>query len=94
VNASEIVLPTDGYKAPTDLERVFLGKLSSGVSGEKRPMPQMVSPSAPPAIGAVAPVPAGPQDKAPANREPAAAPAFVAPKKGKGGSALPGFSLR
>ena len=27
VNANDVVLPTDGYQAPTDLDRVFLGKL-------------------------------------------------------------------
>lgn len=36
-NAADIKLPTDGYKAPTDLERVFLGKLESGNRAVERP---------------------------------------------------------
>jgi pilus assembly protein CpaC len=110
VNANEIVLPTDGYKGPTDLERVFLGKLASGKSGEERPKPQMVLPSSSPSIGAVVPLPAGPtlpndtrpndsRQGEPRKDEPAAAvlapPPAPAPKKGKGGSpAMPGFSIR
>ena len=61
-NAADIKLPTDGYKAPTDLERVFLNKLGSGESGAQRPVPTMqAAPAAAPAIGAVAPVPVVPQ---------------------------------
>ncbi len=52
VNPADIKLPTDGYKAPTDLERVFLGKLESGERGVDRPKPQLAAP--PPA----APTPA------------------------------------
>ncbi|MGJ3625864.1 type II and III secretion system protein family protein [Sphingomonas sp. MMS24-JH45] len=40
-NANDIRLPTDGYKAPTDLDRVLLGKLDAGQSGRQRPMPTM-----------------------------------------------------
>ncbi len=36
VNASEIKLPTDGYEAPNDLERIFLGK-TNGNGGENQP---------------------------------------------------------
>jgi pilus assembly protein CpaC len=44
VPANEIILPTDGYKAPTDLGRIFGGQLYQGTTGEKRPQPT-VSPS-------------------------------------------------
>jgi len=44
VSANDIALPTDGYKNPTDLERVLLGKTSSK-SGEDRPKPTMVAPN-------------------------------------------------
>ncbi|MFX7922499.1 hypothetical protein ABTK16_19335, partial [Acinetobacter baumannii] len=37
VNANEIKLPTDGYEAPTDLGRVFLGQLGTGKTGGDRP---------------------------------------------------------
>lgn len=51
---SEIALPTDGYKAATDLERVFLGKMESGKSGEKRPVPTQAPPATivAPSVGA------------------------------------------
>ncbi|WBH16772.1 type II and III secretion system protein family protein [Sphingomonas radiodurans] len=57
VNANEIVLPTDGYESPSDVERVLLGKLGGGKSGESRPKPRMeAGPPAAPAMGAVAPI--------------------------------------
>ncbi|MFA5969397.1 MAG: type II and III secretion system protein family protein [Sphingomonas sp.] len=43
VNANEIVLPTDGYQAPTDLERVFLGKLGGGKTGGDRAKPSVAT---------------------------------------------------
>ena len=64
-NQSDIALPTDGYKAPTDLGRVLLGDLTAGGagSGGARPVPTM-APAAPvsqPAVGAQAIVPTQPQ---------------------------------
>lgn len=44
VSASQIVLPTDGLKAPTDLERVLLGQTFKG-SNEPRPVPTMAPPT-------------------------------------------------
>ena len=41
---SDIHLPTDGYKAPSDLGRVFLGELGGGTSGEQRPVQTAVAP--------------------------------------------------
>src|SRR3546814_2875067 len=40
VSASAIRLPTDGAKAPTDVERILLGKTFSGDSGATPPRPQ------------------------------------------------------
>ncbi|WP_375381170.1 type II and III secretion system protein family protein [uncultured Sphingomonas sp.] len=67
VNANDIVLPTDGYEAPTDLQRVFLGALGGGKTGGDRPKPTLAPPvsgqgpmgqgPAQPGIGAVAAVP-------------------------------------
>lgn len=60
-NQADIRLPTDGYSAPTDLERVLLGRIDGGKSGEARPVPT-IAPSAPapapvaPSIGALAPI--------------------------------------
>ena len=51
VAASQIVLPTDGYKAPTDLGRVFGGQLYQGTTGEKRPVPQVAPPTTVPSSG-------------------------------------------
>ena len=57
VNANDIVLPTDGYRAPTDLDRVLLGQLGGGTNGGDRPKPSMAPPAgAEPAFGAAAPV--------------------------------------
>ena len=45
VNANDIVLPTDGYKAPTDLDRVLMGQLGGGTTGGERPKPSMAAPA-------------------------------------------------
>jgi pilus assembly protein CpaC len=62
VSANKIMLPTDGYKAATEIERVLLGK-TSGSNGGPRPVPTM-EPSArtirPNLEGAMAPEPAAP----------------------------------
>jgi len=56
VNANDVVLPTDGYKAPTDAGRVLLGELGGGQTGLDRPKPRMIAPGSQPAIGATSPV--------------------------------------
>ncbi|MDB5677194.1 type II and III secretion system protein family protein [Sphingomonas bacterium] len=95
VNANEIVLPTDGYQAPTDLGRVFMGKLGGGVQGGDRAKPSMATPNvAGPSLGANAPVPVAPVNNGPvpeAKRDEGKA---VLPKKSKkdAGSPTPGFS--
>ena len=96
VNADQIVLPTDGYKAPTDLGRVFLGRLGEGTTGGDRPKPTMATPTvAGPAIGANAPVPAAPTTPQPSSDPATADKKALLPKKSKKGEqpATPGFSL-
>ncbi|RHW17342.1 BON domain-containing protein [Sphingomonas gilva] len=89
VNAGDIKLPTDGFKAPTDLERVLLGQTGGGKSGEERPKPT-TAPSAGPVIGS-APLPAGPTLPAPPVQAKAPPPA-TGPKTASS-SATPGFSF-
>lgn len=87
-NQSDIALPTDGYRAPTDAARVLLGELADGVTGEQRPVPSMAPASAPPPVIGAAAAPA------PLPFRPAASPqprAVSTKRRGKA-SALPGFS--
>ena len=85
VSASQIVLPTDGYKAPTDLGRILLGQLGDGDTGGDRPKPTLV-PGAPvaAAIGDSAPRLAAPRAEAPLATNPK--------KPRKSDAAAPGFS--
>jgi pilus assembly protein CpaC len=46
VSANQIALPTDGYRAPTDAQRLLMGQTFSGKSGAKRPMPALAPPAA------------------------------------------------
>ncbi|MBB4155347.1 pilus assembly protein CpaC [Sphingomonas jinjuensis] len=88
-NASDIVLPTDGYKAPTDLQRVLLGELGSGTTGAKRPVPTMAGDAPVPTAGAVAPVAPTPSPLMPAPAPRADARGL---DKRKAASPAPGFS--
>ncbi|QLC24505.1 type II and III secretion system protein family protein [Parasphingopyxis algicola] len=45
VSANQIALPTDGYRSPSDLERVFLGRTFGGETGATRPGPTMAPPT-------------------------------------------------
>lgn len=47
VSAGQIRLPTDGYLAPTDLQRWLLGKTFDGKNETTRPQPQVTPPGAP-----------------------------------------------
>lgn len=89
VNAGDIKLPTDGYKAPTDLERVLLGQTTGGTNGGQRPIPT-TAPSAGPVIGS-SPLPAGPGLPVPPAQAKAPPPA-TGPKTAAA-SAAPGFSF-
>ncbi|WP_419809106.1 type II and III secretion system protein family protein [Sphingomonas sp.] len=50
-NPGDIVLPTDGAQTTTDAQRILLGQLGSGVSGQRRPVPTMA-----PSSGAATPM--------------------------------------
>ncbi|MBC2663926.1 type II and III secretion system protein family protein [Novosphingobium flavum] len=89
VDANAIKLPTDGYQAPDDVQRIFGNQQSAGKSGADRPKPSAAAPTQsnnPPAPKV------GEAD--------AAAPALAAgselpARKGKADtSAQPGFSLK
>jgi pilus assembly protein CpaC len=86
VNANQIVLPTDGYKAPNDFQRILMGQLQGGDGGD-RPKPSMAPSNGQPSVGAFAPAPAMPQNAAPTQ----ALPSQNNRKSKKGGSAAPGF---
>ena len=47
VNASDIVLPTDGYRSANELQQLLGYRDNSGVSGEQRPGPTAAEPDAP-----------------------------------------------
>lgn len=63
VSASQIVLPTDGFKAATDAGRFLLGQSHSGTSGDKRPVPTEAPPATivAPSVGASSSPKAGKQ---------------------------------
>lgn len=88
-NLADIKLPTDGYQAPTDLGRVFMGELGSGVSGGQRPVPTM-APGAvatpTPTIGAAAPAPVVPLSDRRRSE------ADARQQRKKGAAPAPGFS--
>jgi pilus assembly protein CpaC len=90
VDANSIVLPTDGYKAPTDAGRVLLGQLESAAPGGDRPKPTVALPAGvTPTLGAVGqPGPMAPLP-APGRRNEIKA---VPPKSNKGTVPMPGFS--
>ncbi|SDA11285.1 type II and III secretion system protein family protein [Sphingomonas sp. NFR15] len=91
VDANQIVLPTDGYKAPTDLDQILFGQLGGGTSGAQRPKPRLAAPvTAPPAIGAATTAP--PLPGTPAAPPPrGTAVATTDPKSQQPGAAAPGF---
>ncbi|GAA4765509.1 type II and III secretion system protein family protein [Stakelama sediminis] len=96
VNANQIALPTDGYKAPTDLQRVLMGQLSSGNSAS-RPTPTMAPQDSPaPSLGAAAALPAGPDLPGDRNKkkksQDADKPTALPAQRQDGKSAMPGFS--
>jgi pilus assembly protein CpaC len=64
VSANQIALPTDGYKGPTDFQRVIGGQTFDGKTGEKRPGPQ----SAPPVTAPAPSIGAGAAAKSPSQR--------------------------
>ena len=88
VDANQIVLPTDGYKAPTDLDQILFGQLGGGTTGAQRPKPRLAAPvTVQPVIGATTPVPAAPAMPVQNDTSLAA----TDPKPKKPGAVMPGF---
>lgn len=98
VNGNDIALPTDGYKAPSDVDRLLFGQLGGGKTGQERPKPRVAPEKDPqPTLGATstapstpAPEPSSPADK---RREEAFAAPAKTKKSKRGPSAGPGFSI-
>jgi pilus assembly protein CpaC len=85
VSANDIALPTDGYQAASDLERIGLGRTEGGGSGGDRPKPSMGDPVTIPLPGVGEPVapaqapaqqPRNSRKRAQTQSDPAAAPGF------------------
>jgi pilus assembly protein CpaC len=89
VSEDQIKLPTDGFNAPSDLERVLLNKQASSAGTEERPMPT-VAPDAPrgPDFGAVSEAPAPVSKKQAGKNAKATKTASAA-----GDGSAPGFSF-
>lgn len=90
VNADQIVLPTDGYRNPTDLQRFLMNGIADGETGARRPVPTLSNPTDSAPGGDSMPV-------APVRQTPPPAPA---PQRERGNreratpQAAPGFSFR
>ncbi len=101
VDGNQIALPTDGYKAPDDAERVLLGRLGGSSKDGRRPTPQMAPPvGAEPSLGAASPVQPGPQPQrepvqpvATPAQQPAAAKDADKDKRKRGAAPAPGFGF-
>jgi len=99
VDANQIKLPTDGYQAPNDVQRIFGNMESDGRSGRDRPKPkeapasQQATPPAP-RVGEAGPA-AGSDLPALASASPSDGKPAKPAKSGKvDPSAQPGFSLK
>jgi pilus assembly protein CpaC len=92
VTASQIALPTDGFRGANTAERVFLGTSEYGKSGAQRPMPTVAPPrGAAPGMGGVAALPAQQApEQLPAPQKRADKPPVLRTEQA---SATPGFSF-
>jgi pilus assembly protein CpaC len=85
VNASDIVLPTDGFRAPDEVESILGYIENNGESGAKRPMPTMQESTEPATPGL---------SQAPTNGAATANAAPVQPRRAEADpAAKPGFSF-
>jgi pilus assembly protein CpaC len=91
-SSAKLALPTDGFKASTDLERYGEGQTFSGKSGEKSPRAKAAAPVTQPTIGSLSPNSDG--NKVADNSAPVALPTpSSSSSKKTGSSAAPGFSI-
>ncbi len=90
VNANDIVLPTDGYRSPTDIQRILLNHDTDGVSGGQRPMPTIETEGAA-SDGSAAPLPSPGMSGGQAAAEP---PRNSRRNRRASTEATPGFSFR
>ncbi|HYN45834.1 MAG TPA: secretion system protein, partial [Allosphingosinicella sp.] len=90
VSASQVSLPTDGYRNPDEAQRLIVGQANAGRTGEQRPVPTMAQPrTVTPGIGPVGDAaPAAPAPARDARRQ-AARPA----QANGAASAQPGFNF-
>jgi pilus assembly protein CpaC len=95
VTAGSIALPTDGFKAASDIDRVLFGRTQSNSSGGDRPKPTMAPPATVvgPTVGELDPrsTPALPL-QAPAQQSQMSAPRGDKKKRTETANAAPGFS--
>ena len=76
VSAGEIKLPTDGYRTPSDFDRIIMGQTFTGKTGEQAKKPTMGDPvtvPATPSVGGMLPAPAQKTSGSKASRKSAAA---------------------
>jgi pilus assembly protein CpaC len=94
VSANQIALPTDGFKAASDLERVFLGRTQSGQSGGDRPKPTAAPPATivGPSVGALDPLDVPTVPLVAPTQQSVAPPSRRADKQSSAASPTPGFS--
>jgi pilus assembly protein CpaC len=87
VSAHQIALPTDGHRNPDEAQRLLIGQMNAGRSGEQRPGPTAAEPrTVAPGVGTVgAASPAIPTREARANPAPA--------QPARAASAQPGFNF-
>jgi pilus assembly protein CpaC len=95
VDASEIKLPTDGFRTPTALQQLIGNLDNDGLSGAERAKPSEKpgTARANPKIGVLDEPSSGTPAPAPAVREARRAPE-PRPKSRKAATATPGFSLK
>ena len=64
VDAGQIALPTDGFRSPSEFQRLIQMKENDGETGAERPKPRAAAPASNPAVESGAPVIAGRQEDA------------------------------
>ncbi len=90
VDANDIALPTDGYKAPNEIQRLIGNMENDGVSGGSRPKPKAAPDTAPdPKVGLTEPSPSAPVRQASSSRK-----SRKGDDRADAGVPAPGFNLK